>query len=188
MEVRLLFLSTFHSFLLFLFSSAAFLPSSFLGSLLPLLLCLSLSPHLIDPPLHTDAGSDEDGEGEPNSGSDLDAGSNSDSDADGAAAAADSDDEAVFESADALTTVSVAPLSFSRSPTPEPLVSAAAAARVPKEEKVQEGSKYKKRVRNTVQARPKLTRKDRKEIVTGGKKVKKKMLTRMKGTKARSAR
>jgi hypothetical protein len=129
----------------------------------------------------TDAGSDEDGEGEPTgSGSDVDLGSNSGADS-------DSDDsdapEQTFESADALTTVSVAPLSFSRSPTPEAVV-----PRVPKEEKVQEGSKYKKRVRNTVQARPKLTRKDRKEIVTGGKKVKKKMLTRMKGTKARSAR
>lgn len=116
-------------------------------------------------------------------GSDVDLGE-SDSDSDGDDNDGSPGPEAVFESADALTTVSVAPLSFSRSPTPEPL----AAPREAKPERTQEGSKYKKRVRNTVQARPKLTRKDRKEIVTGGKKVKKKMLTRMKGTKARSAR
>jgi ribosomal RNA-processing protein 17 len=160
-------------------------PSSFSPFLFSLpFLSLHFPPYLFHAHslLSTDAGSDEDGEGEPTgSGSDVDLGSN----ASGADSDSDSDDspEQTFESADALTTVSVAPLSFSRSPTPEAVV-----PRVPKEEKVQEGSKYKKRVRNTVQARPKLTRKDRKEIVTGGKKVKKKMLTRMKGTKARSAR
>ncbi|GAA5980705.1 hypothetical protein JCM11641_000181 [Rhodosporidiobolus odoratus] len=138
--------------------------------------------------MYGDAGeTDEEG-----SGSDAEA----DSDASGSDSSEHSDSdspEQAYETADALTTVSVAPLSFSRSPTPElppapasktaPSASSASAA-----SSAQQTSLFKKRVRGTVQARPKLTRKDKKEIVTGGKKVKKQMLHRMKGTKARSAR
>ncbi|GAA5903825.1 hypothetical protein JCM6882_001325 [Rhodosporidiobolus microsporus] len=115
-----------------------------------------------------------------------------DDDLDSAASADEEDDspEAAYETAEALTTVSVEPLSLSRSPSPEP--SYASSLPLDTSDKPsqpqQQGSIYKKRVRGTVQARPKLTKKDRKEIVTGGKKVKKQMLHKMKGTKARSAR
>ncbi|GAA5842915.1 hypothetical protein JCM11251_002933 [Rhodosporidiobolus azoricus] len=132
-----------------------------------------------------DAGSDdEEGDeedGDMLSGSDIDAGEVEEDDS----------AEAAYETAEALTTVSVEPLSLSRSPSPEPSHAASAstsASSDPKPSTAQQGSMYKKRVRNTVQARPKLTKKDRKNIVEGGKKVKKKMLHRMKGTKARSAR
>lgn len=47
---------------------------------------------------------------------------------------------------------------------------------------------HKKRVRGTSQARPKLSREDKKERAKGGKGGKKKIEGRMKGTKARSAR
>jgi len=49
-------------------------------------------------------------------------------------------------------------------------------------------SSHKKRVRGTSQARPKLSREDKKERAKAGKGGKKKMEGRMKGTKARSAR
>ncbi|GAA6004233.1 hypothetical protein JCM10207_002496 [Rhodosporidiobolus poonsookiae] len=128
------------------------------------------------------AGSDEDED------DDADSDAASDSDADSDASSVASAPEAAYETADALTTVSVAPLSLSRSPSPDPAYSAEAAPAPVAGPSQPQGSLYKKRVRGTVQARPKLTRKDRKEIATGGKKVKKKMLNRMKGTKARSAK
>lgn len=45
---------------------------------------------------------------------------------------------------------------------------------------------HKKRVKNAPQARPKLTRQEKKERATGAKKVKKKMANKMKGTKGRA--
>ncbi|GAA5862411.1 hypothetical protein JCM8547_007632 [Rhodosporidiobolus lusitaniae] len=126
-----------------------------------------------------------------------DAGSSDDEDADDLAALdsdasseSEEEPETTFETADALTTVHVEPLSFSRSPSPEPSYAPPDDDEEGKEEKKAQAptSSYKKRVRGTVQARPKLTRKDRKDMATGGKKLKKKMQHRMKGTKARSAR
>ncbi|GAA6033907.1 hypothetical protein JCM8097_000397 [Rhodosporidiobolus ruineniae] len=125
--------------------------------------------------------------------SDEEDGDEDGSGASGSDASSDEEDadapEAEYETADALTTVSVAPLSLSRSPSPDPSYSAPApTASAFSSAPAQQTSAYKKRVRSTVQARPKLTKKDRKDIVTGGKKVKKQLLNRMKGTKARSAR
>ena len=95
-----------------------------------------------------------------------------------------------YETSEALTTVEIAPLSLSRSPTPEPLLAALAdrlpASHVPGPS--QTGMTHKKRVRNVSQARPKLSREDKKERAKAGKGGKKKLEGRMKGTKARSAR
>jgi len=95
-----------------------------------------------------------------------------------------------YETSEALTTVEIAPLSLSRSPTPEPLLSALA-DRLPSSHvpgPAQTGMTHKKRVRNVSQARPKLSREDKKERAKAGKGGKKKLEGRMKGTKARSAR
>lgn len=86
-----------------------------------------------------------------------------------------------FEAPDGdLATVVVEPLSLSRSPTPEPLdlaTSTSSSTLAPRaattSRPAQQSSLYKKRVRNTVQARPKMSREDKKLRATGGKKVKK---------------
>ncbi|KPV71598.1 uncharacterized protein RHOBADRAFT_56450 [Rhodotorula graminis WP1] len=121
----------------------------------------------------------------------LDSDSDDDSDA-----ASDSgalvEGETAYEAPDGdLATVVVEPLSLSRSPTPEPLVDLSTSTLPPRastSRPAQQSSLYKKRVRNTVQARPKMSREDKKLRATGGKKVKKQMTNRMKGTKARSAK
>ncbi|BGP33917.1 hypothetical protein JCM10296v2_005726 [Rhodotorula toruloides] len=100
----------------------------------------------------------------------------------------DSDEEgpaAAYETHDAMTTVVVESLSLSRSPTPEPLPPAPSAASA-STSAAQQSSLYKKRVKNAVQARPKLTRQEKKDRATGGKKTKKKMASKMKGTKGRA--
>ncbi|BGP18323.1 hypothetical protein JCM10213_008496 [Rhodosporidiobolus nylandii] len=131
--------------------------------------------------------------GDAGSGSDDEEGSgDEDLDSDASSGSENEDDspETAYETADALTTVSVAPLSLSRSASPEPFATSGSPPppAAPREDPkpVQQTSVYKKRVRGTVQARPKLTKQDRKKIVEGGKGVKKQMLHRMKGTKARS--
>ncbi|GAA5902582.1 nucleolar protein 12 [Sporobolomyces salmoneus] len=95
-----------------------------------------------------------------------------------------------YETSEALTTVEIAPLSLSRSPTPEPLTTLSTSTM---KERVAGPSQtamtsHKKRVRGTSQARPKLSREDKKERAKAGKGGKKKLEGRMKGTKARSAR
>ncbi|GAA6057463.1 hypothetical protein NBRC10513_007456 [Rhodotorula toruloides] len=92
---------------------------------------------------------------------------------------------AAYETPDAMTTVVVESLSLSRSPTPEPLPPAPSAASA-STSAAQQSSLYKKRVKNAVQARPKLTRQEKKDRATGGKKTKKKMASKMKGTKGRA--
>lgn len=84
-----------------------------------------------------------------------------------------------------MTTVVVESLSLSRSPTPEPLPPALSAASA-SASAAQQSSIYKKRVKNAVQARPKLTRQEKKDRATGGKKTKKKLASKMKGTKGRA--
>ncbi|GAA6016378.1 hypothetical protein JCM11491_002391 [Sporobolomyces phaffii] len=121
-------------------------------------------------------------------GDDVDFGDSEDDD--------DADDDVAaptsYETADALTTVDVAPLSLSRSPTPEPLSTLDLTARLPAGHVPGPSqtamSSHKKRVRGTSQARPKLSREDKKERAKAGKGGKKKLEGRMKGTKARSAR
>ncbi|KAL7339426.1 hypothetical protein BJY59DRAFT_757565 [Rhodotorula toruloides] len=92
---------------------------------------------------------------------------------------------AAYETPDAMTTVVVESLSLSRSPTPEPLPPAPSASSA-STSAGQQSSLYKKRVKNAVQARPKLTRQEKKDRATGGKKTKKKMASKMKGTKGRA--
>lgn len=130
---------------------------------------------------------------------DAGSGDDDDDDEDMSGSGSDSDDsdaedgpEVAYETQDALTTVTVEPLSLSRSPTPEPLpaldesdrpIRSSAAA-----QQQQQGSVHKKRVKNAPQARPKLTRKEKKDRATGPKKVKKKLDNKMKGTKGRANR
>lgn len=130
---------------------------------------------------------------------DAGSGDEDDDDEDMSGGGSDSDDsdaedgpEVAYETQDALTTVTVEPLSLSRSPTPEPLpaldesdrpIRSSAAA-----QQQQQGSVHKKRVKNAPQARPKLTRKEKKDRATGPKKVKKKLDNKMKGTKGRANR
>ncbi|GAA6056845.1 hypothetical protein JCM3770_003598 [Rhodotorula araucariae] len=131
--------------------------------------------------LAREAYGDADGGGEEDDFEGLESGS------DGSGAADSDDQEQVYEAPDGdLATVVVEPLSLSRSPTPEPLPSALAAAPAPKP--AQQTSKYKKRVKNTVQARPKMSRQDKKDRATGGKKVKKQLANRMKGTKGKAVK
>ncbi|BGP26315.1 nucleolar protein 12 family protein [Rhodotorula toruloides] len=121
---------------------------------------------------------DEDEEDEEDFGTDSDASNDEEgSDEEGPAAA--------YETPDAMTTVVVESLSLSRSPTPEPLPSAPLAS-FASTSASQPSSLYKKRVKNAVQARPKLTRQEKKDRATGGKKTKKKMASKMKGTKGRA--
>ncbi|GAA5856736.1 hypothetical protein JCM9279_002254 [Rhodotorula babjevae] len=120
----------------------------------------------------------------------LDSDSDDDSDADPTSGPV-VEGELAFEAPDGdLATVVVEPLSLSRSPTPEPLDLATSTLppRASTSRPAQQSSLYKKRVRNTVQARPKMSREDKKLRATGGKKVKTQMTNRMKGTKARSAK
>ncbi|GAA5937794.1 rRNA-processing protein RRP17 [Sporobolomyces koalae] len=137
--------------------------------------------------MYGDAGA----EGEAGSDEDVDFGdSASDSDDDNEEGA--TEEPTSYETTDALTTVEIAPLSLSRSPTPEPLVDIE--QRVLQNQGHVPGpsqtamSSHKKRVRGTSQARPKLSREDKKERAKSGKGGKKKLEGRMKGTKARSAR
>lgn len=110
-------------------------------------------------------------------------GSGSDSDEAGEEA-----EGAAYEGPDTLATVTVEPLSLSRSPTPDPHAfdptTSVQQDRPPRP--AQQGSVHKKRVKNAPQARPKLTRQEKKERATGAKKVKKKMANKMKGTKGRA--
>ncbi|BGP56949.1 hypothetical protein JCM8202v2_004585 [Rhodotorula sphaerocarpa] len=117
-------------------------------------------------------------------------GSGSDSDADN-----DAEEEpgAAYETNEALTTVTVEPLSLSRSPTPEPLPALAGhpeAGMPPRATTTgppqPQTSVHKKRVKNAPQARPKLTRQEKKDRATGPKKVKKKLANKMKGTRGRA--
>lgn len=129
-------------------------------------------------------GDEEDDDDESGSEDGSGSGSGSDSDADGG-----DERELAFEAPDGdLATVVVEPLSLSRSPTPEPLPPAPSTSSAPKPRPAQQTSMYKKRVKNTVQARPKMSREDKKARATGGKKVKKQMANRMKGTKGRAAK
>ncbi|GAA5957814.1 hypothetical protein JCM3765_003774 [Sporobolomyces pararoseus] len=136
--------------------------------------------------MYGDAGAEEDGSDD----EDVSFGDSDDSEEDNEEALPTS-----YETSEALTTVEIAPLSLSRSPTPEPLSSLSTAAltsklpqsHVPGPSQTAMSS-HKKRVRGTSQARPKLSREDKKERAKAGKGGKKKMEGRMKGTKARSAR
>ncbi|BGP42012.1 hypothetical protein JCM10449v2_006009 [Rhodotorula kratochvilovae] len=129
--------------------------------------------------LAKEAYGDADGSGQDDDFEGLESGS------DGSGASDSDEEEQTYEAPDGdLATVVVEPLSLSRSPTPEPLPSTFAAA--PPSKPAQQTSKYKKRVKNTVQARPKMTRQDKKDRATGGKKVKKQLANRMKGTKGKA--
>ncbi|GAA5977813.1 hypothetical protein JCM10908_005106 [Rhodotorula pacifica] len=111
-------------------------------------------------------------------------GSGSDSDAE-----EEDEAEAAYEGPDStLTTVTVEPLSLSRSPTPDPHAFDASTLPPPPTtaKPTQQGSVHKKRVKNAPQARPKLTRQEKKDRATGAKKVKKKLANKMKGTKGRA--
>ncbi|GJN92884.1 hypothetical protein Rhopal_005924-T1 [Rhodotorula paludigena] len=116
-------------------------------------------------------------------------GEDEDDDFEGGSSDAETDDEdaepTAYEAPDGgLATVVVEPLSLSRSPTPEPHVAAAPAR--PAATSAQQTSEHKKRVKNAHQARPKLTRQEKKDRATGGKKTKKKLASKMKGTKGRA--
>lgn len=100
-----------------------------------------------------------------------------------------------YETNEALTTVEIEPLDLSdRSPTPETFSLSSTTISRDDENRVKKGpsqqpmSIHKKRVKNAHQARPKLSREDKKERAKGGKGTKKKLEGRMKGTKGRAAR
>lgn len=128
--------------------------------------------------LYGDAGSSSEAE------EDGSKGSNSDSD--------DSDDSsheppaptAAYESSELRTTVHIEPLSFSRSPSPEPLPFLPLSTSSKPSTSSGEQS-HKKRIKNKPQFRPKMSREDKKERATGGKKVKKSFEKNMKGTKGK---
>ncbi|GAA5964860.1 hypothetical protein JCM8115_000130 [Rhodotorula mucilaginosa] len=133
--------------------------------------------------MYGDAGSGDDDEDD-----DEMSGSGSDSDEGGEANEAEG---AAYEGPDTLATVTVEPLSLSRSPTPDlhafdPTTLDLGQQDRPPRPAQQQGSVHKKRVKNAPQARPKLTRQEKKERATGAKKVKKKMANKMKGTKGRA--
>ncbi|GAA5918745.1 hypothetical protein JCM1841_006275 [Sporobolomyces salmonicolor] len=131
--------------------------------------------------MYGDAGADDGNDEE--DGSDSDGGSDAES---------DEPEPTAYETPDAVTTVVVEPLSLSRSPSPVPVVPPPAPAApstsstsTPAAQQ-QQSSMHKKRVKNGAQARPKMSRADKKERATGGKGKKKKMEGRMKGTKGRA--
>lgn len=119
-------------------------------------------------------------------------GSGSDSDeeeAGGGGGGGGGGDAAAYEGPDALATVTVEPLSLSRSPTPDPdgtFPTSLDSSRSTTGQQQQQGSVHKKRVKNAPQARPKLSRQEKKERATGAKKVKKRLANKMKGTRGRA--
>ncbi|GAA5873684.1 hypothetical protein JCM1840_003000 [Sporobolomyces johnsonii] len=127
--------------------------------------------------MYGDAGADD---GDDSDDPDSDSGSDSDS----------SDRPTAYETPDAVTTVVVEPLSLSRSPSPElPIATSTAipsATSTSTSTAQPLGLVHKKRVKNGAQARPKMSRADKKERATGGKGKKKKLEGRMKGTKGRA--
>ncbi|KAI5479195.1 nucleolar protein 12 family protein [Pseudohyphozyma bogoriensis] len=100
-----------------------------------------------------------------------------------------SDDEPLLEEeydSNALhTTVLVTPMSFSRSPSPVPLPPPSTSElKKPKTGEIVET--HKKRVKNKPAFRPKMTKEQKKERATGGKKAKKEAMGRNKATKGRA--
>ncbi|GAA6064698.1 hypothetical protein JCM10212_005766 [Sporobolomyces blumeae] len=138
--------------------------------------------------MYGDAGA-EDGSDDEGFGSDGSDGSGDDGD--------DAAAPTTYETNEALTTVEVEPLSLSRSPSPVPLelddeafsaARSSATTTTTTKGPSQPASMHKKRVKNVAQARPKLSREEKKERAKGGKGKKKKLEGRMKGTKGKAAK